>query len=174
MSPADSEGLLSSPLTRARHPVHTAALATSSMFLLLGILGFVPGVTTEYDQMSFAGHAARALLGVFAVSTLHNLLHLAFGLVGLAMSRTASGARDFLIGGGVIYAILWLYGYAILFLYGYAILLPHGLVIEFHNRPPADFVPVATAGTWLHFLLVVGMIGLGVLLGRGLRPAPAG
>ncbi|MDT7649339.1 MAG: hypothetical protein QOI36_745, partial [Pseudonocardiales bacterium] len=106
----------------------------------------------NYERLQFAGHVSGALLlGVFAVSVLHNLVHLAFGVVGLAMARTATGARTYLLGGGLIYAVLWLYG----------------LLID-HNSG-ANFVPVNNADNWLHFVLAIAMIGLGVLLGRGLR-----
>jgi hypothetical protein len=138
--------------SRTRHPVQLAAMAVSVIFLLVGILGFIPGVTTNYERLQFAGHGSGALLlGVFAVSVLHNLVHLAFGVVGLAMARTATGARTYLLGGGLIYAVLWLYG----------------LLID-HNSG-ANFVPVNNADNWLHFVLAIAMIGLGVLLGRGLR-----
>ena len=138
--------------SRTRHPVQLAAMAVSVIFLLVGILGFIPGVTTNYERLQFAGHESGALLlGVFAVSVLHNLVHLAFGVVGLAMARTATGARTYLLGGGLIYAVLWLYG----------------LLID-HNSG-ANFVPVNNADNWLHFVLAIAMIGLGVLLGRDLR-----
>jgi Domain of unknown function (DUF4383) len=134
---------------RTRTPVQLAALVFAVVFLLVGVLGFVPGVTTNFDQLSFAGHGSGALLlGIFAVSVLHNLVHLAFGVVGLAMARTARAARAFLIGGGVVYAVLWLYG----------LLIDHG--------SSANFVPVNTADNWLHLVLAIGMVGLGVLLGR--------
>ena len=136
------------------HPVRRAAQIVSLVFLLVGILGFVPGVTSNYDQLQFAGHESEAmLLGLFQVSILHNLVHLAFGIIGLAMSRTVSGARSYLIGGGVVYLVLWLYG---LFVEG-----DHG----------ANIVPVNNADDWLHFVLGVGMIALGVLLTRRDRVA---
>jgi hypothetical protein len=129
--------------------VQTAALAVSAVFVLVGILGFIPGVTTNYDQLSFAGHTSGALLlGIFAVSVLHNIVHLLFGVVGFAMARTAAGARNYLIGGGVVYALLFLYG----------LVIDHG--------SDANFVPVNTADNWLHLVLAVAMIALGVLLGR--------
>lgn len=135
--------------TTTRHPVQTAALAVGVVFLLVGILGFVPGITSNYDQLSFAGHGSGALLlGVFAVSVLHNLVHLAFGVAGIATARTAPGARAYLIGGGIVYAVLWLYG----------LLIDHG--------SDANFVPLNDADNWLHLALAVGMIALGVLLGR--------
>jgi hypothetical protein len=129
--------------------VSTIAAAVGAGFLLIGILGFIPGITTHYSEMQFAGHNSMAkLLGVFQVSVLHNLIHLAFGVAGLALSRTVSGARTFLIGGGVIYAVIWLYGVVV------------------NNNSTANFVPFNTADNWLHFLLAVGMIGLGLATGR--------
>lgn len=139
-----------------RHPVQTAALAVSAVFVLVGLLGFVPGITTDYDRLTFAGHESGALLlGIFAVSVLHNLVHLLFGVVGFLMARTASGARAYLVGGGVVYAVLWLYG----------------LLID--QSSDANFIPVNTADNWLHLVLAVGMIALGVLLGRDVRARTA-
>ena len=136
--------------TIRRHPVQLAAAAVGAVFLLVGILGFIPGITTNYDQLAFAGHESGALLlGLFAVSVLHNLVHAAFGVAGLLLSRTRSGAKNYLIIGGVVYAVLWLYG----------LLIDHGSA--------ANFVPVNTADNWLHLVLAVGMVALGVLLGRG-------
>jgi len=126
------------------------AMAVGAVFLLVGILGFIPGITTDYDTMTFAGHESDAkLLGIFEVSVLHNLVHLLFGVLGLALGRRADTAKYFLIGGGAIYLILWLYG----------------LVID--TEDSANFVPVNTADDWLHFVLGVGMIALGFLTTRG-------
>ena len=59
-------------------PLQLAAAAVGAVFLLLGILGFVPGVTANYGQLTLAGHESGALLlGLFAVSILHNLMHAA-------------------------------------------------------------------------------------------------
>lgn len=134
---------------RGRSLVSTAALAVGAVFLLVGILGFVPGITSHYSAMKFAGHMSGAkLLGLFQVSVLHNLVHILFGIAGIAMSRASSTARTYLIGGGVIYLVLWLYG----------------LVTGMNSS--ANFVPLNTADNWLHFVLGLGMIGLGVALTR--------
>lgn len=132
------------------NPLRLGACVVGIVFLLVGLMGFVPGVTTDFDQMEFAGHHSEAhLLGLFQVSVLHNLVHLAFGVAGIAMSVTTTAARIFLLGGGVIYLVLWLYG----------------LVIDLDGA--ANFVPLNTADNWLHFGLGVGMIALGLLLPRG-------
>ncbi|WP_394250518.1 DUF4383 domain-containing protein [Arthrobacter pityocampae] len=137
-----------------RTALQRAAQAVGVVFLLVGILGFIPGITSNYDSMMFAGHQSDALLlGIFQVSILHNIVHLLFGVAGLAMARTVSGARTYLLGGGVVYAILWIYG----------------LIID--QDSAANFVPVNSADNWLHFLLAVGMIALALLLGRDRRTA---
>ena len=135
--------------TGTRHPVQWAALIVGAVFLLVGVLGFVPGITTDYDQLMVAGHHSGALLlGLFQVSILHNIVHLLFGVAGVALARTVAGARNFLIYGGAVYAVLWIYG----------------LVVDLDSA--ANFVPLNTADNWLHLVLAVGMIALGVLLGR--------
>jgi hypothetical protein len=136
-----------------------AATVVAGTFLLVGVLGFIPGVTTDYDSMTFAGHESNAqLLGIFQVSILHNIVHLLFGIAGLVLATTWSGARAYLIVGGAIYLVLWIYG----------------LLID--HQSTANFVPLNDADNWLHLVLGAGMIVLGLALGRtpqaGDRPGP--
>jgi hypothetical protein len=129
--------------------VQRASLGVGVVFVIVGILGFIPGITTNYDQLLVAGHESEALLmGIFQVSILHNLVHLLFGVAGIALARTAVTARNYLIWGGAVYLILWLYG----------LIVDHGA--------PANFVPLNNADNWLHLVLGLGMIVLGVALGR--------
>jgi hypothetical protein len=130
---------------RDRTPVQSIASVVAAIFLLVGILGFVPGITTHYGDLSFAGHGSRAkLVGLFQVSILHNLVHVLFGVIGIALTKTADGARSFLVGGGVVYLSLWLLG-----------------VIG-----AGDWIPVNTADNWLHLVLGLAMITLGVVTTR--------
>ena len=138
--------------------VQGAALVVGAVFFLVGILGFIPGVTDYGGGMKVAGHESGAmLLHLFRVSILHNIVHLLFGVAGLLMARTFNGARTFLVGGGVIYLVLWIYG----------------LLIKPDSA--ANFIPVNIADNWLHFALGAGMVLLGVLLGRtSVRSGSAG
>ncbi|MGW0536571.1 DUF4383 domain-containing protein [Streptomyces sp. NPDC003032] len=54
----------------------------------------------------------------------------------------------FLLAGGAVYLVLWLYG----------------LIIDHHSS--ANFVPLNNADDWLHFALGIGMIAAGTLLTR--------
>jgi hypothetical protein len=127
------------------------------VFILVGVLGFIPGFTTHYGDLSFAGHDSGAkLLGIFQVSILQNIVHILFGAVGLVLAKTPDGARTYLIGGGIVYLALWIYG----------------LVID--KDGSANFVPLNNADDWLHLVLGVTMVGLGFALTRGTargRPA---
>jgi hypothetical protein len=132
-----------------RTELQWGALIVGAVFLLVGILGFIPGITTNYGDMKFAGHESEAeLLGIFQVSILHNIVHLAFGIAGIVASRTWDWSRLFLIGGGAIYLLLWIYGLLV------------------GQESGANFVPMNTADNWLHFVLGVGMIGAGYALSR--------
>lgn len=138
---------------RERTTVQNLALLVGAAFLAVGVLGFVPGITTHYGDLSFGGHGGDAeLLGIFAVSILHNLVHLAFGIVGIALAKAPDSAQTFLLGGGIVYLLVWLVG-----------------VIGI-----GGFIPVNTADNWLHLVLGASMIALGSVAGRAVaRPAPA-
>jgi tetrahydromethanopterin S-methyltransferase subunit C len=71
-----------------------------------------------------------------------------FGVAGIALARTFNSARSYLIGGGMIYLVLFLYG----------------LVIDHDSS--MNFVPVNNADNWLHLGLAAGMLALGIALGR--------
>jgi uncharacterized protein DUF4383 len=111
--------------------VQGAALLVAAGFLVIGVLGFIPGVTTD-----------GKLFGVFAVSGLHNVLHLLSGFVGFALARTYAASRAYFLGGGLVYLALWL----------------HGLFMV------SGLLPINSADNWLHFGLGLGMVLLGLTL----------
>lgn len=135
-----------------RDPVQVVALIYGVVFLIVGVAGFVPGLTSDVDSMEFAGHHSEAmLLGIFQVSILHNIVHLLYGLAGLLLARASRPARLYLLVGGITYLALWLYG----------------LVID--KESAANFVPLNSADDWLHLGLGVTMVGLSFLPGRTRR-----
>ena len=126
---------------RDRTLAQTLALVFGVAFLGAGILGFIPGITTDYGEMSFAGEGSEAkLLGLFQVSILHNIVHLLFGIAGLAMARTWESASTYLLGAGIIYVVLFIYG----------------LLVD--EDSDANFVPLNDADDWLHLFLAVGLL----------------
>jgi Domain of unknown function (DUF4383) len=135
---------------RERAPLSELARLISIGFLLVGIAGFIPGITTHYSELAFAGQDSGAkLLGVFEVSILHNLVHLGYGVAGLLLTRSTPGTRLFLVGGGLIYLVLTLYGF----------LVP--------EDSAANFVPLNHEDNLLHLGLGLGMFTLGVVPERG-------
>jgi hypothetical protein len=141
------------PRTTVMTATQKAAGAVGAVFLLVGILGFVPGITSNFDSIGFIGHESEAaLLGLFQVNILHNLVHLLFGVAGLAAAKASWGAsRSFLLYGGVIYLVLFVYGF----------------VIDLGS--PLNFVSLNTADNWLHLVLGAGMVLLGVVLPKSDR-----
>ncbi|MGI3784982.1 MAG: DUF4383 domain-containing protein, partial [Janthinobacterium lividum] len=120
------------------------------VFLLVGVAGFIPGITSHFMDMGFAGRASSSkLLGIFQVSVLHNVVHLLLGVVGLLFSSTALRARNYLFYGGIAYGVLFFYG----------------IVIKYGS--PANFVPFNAADNALHIALAAAMIAASLVLDRG-------
>jgi hypothetical protein len=113
--------------------VKTAAILFGLVFLLVGVLGFVPAITK--DEM---------LLGIFHVNFAHNIVHLASGAVFLLCGMSgASTSRAFFRIFGIVYALVAALG----FYYGDQPIL--GLI--------SNNMPVV----WLHVVLAVVMLFLG-------------
>ncbi len=104
----------------------TAALVYGIMFILIGILGYVPGVTTPEGM----------LFGLFHVNSAHNMVHILSGIVALACwSYGVGGSRTYFRVFGIIYALVAIMGFFV----------PHGLILGLITNNPAD--------TWLHVLI---------------------
>ncbi|MFL5481226.1 MAG: DUF4383 domain-containing protein [Gemmatimonadaceae bacterium] len=110
------------------------------VFILVAIVGFItPG--GMYMQPSDPAMAAKAL-GIFPVNLLHNIVHLLFGIWGLAAARSWGGSKSFFVWGGVIYAVL--------------------TVLAFVSPSGFGLVPLAGADIGLHCLLAIVMLGIGL------------
>jgi hypothetical protein len=120
----------------------TLALVFGIAFLGAGVLGFIPGITTNLGDIAFAGKDSPSeLLGIFQVSILHNIVHLLFGVAGIALARSTESAKTYLLGSGVIYIVLFVYG----------------LFVAVGDD--ANFVPINNADDLLHLVLGAGLLG---------------
>ncbi len=129
---------------RARTFLQTAAAVMGLAFLLAGIGGFIPGITSNYDELRLFGTDSNAeLLGLFRVSVLHNIVHLLFA-VGLLAAARESWSRLYLLGGGASYLLVLVYGFVV------------------DKESEANFLPLNQADNLLHLGLTLAMIGLGV------------
>ena len=118
--------------------VKTMAVLFGVVFLLIGILGFVPAVTK--DEM---------LLGIFHVNTAHNVVHLLSGVVALfcGMNSVSASRRYFRIF-GVVYGLVAVMGFFV----GDGMLL--GMISN------------NTAVTWLHVAIAAVSLILGFMPAR--------
>ncbi|WP_460356491.1 DUF4383 domain-containing protein [Mycobacterium sp. ZZG] len=127
--------------------VQGAAMIVASVLTILGVLGFVPGVTSGLDQLGWFGqHSGARLFGTFTVSMLLNLAHLVVGAAGFYFARSYAGSRAYLLAGGVLYIGLWLYG----------------TFVEVGSD--AHVIPLNAASNWLHLGLGSVMVLLAVTL----------
>jgi len=114
-------------------------------FLLAGVGGFIPKVTTFYSALETYGLDSGALLlDTFRVSILHNVVHLLFA-VGLLAALRAGSAKLYLLGGGIVYLGVAAYGYFV------------------DQASDANFLPINDADTYLHVGLGAAMILLGLV-----------
>ncbi len=77
----------------------TVAMLVGIVFILIGILGFIPGLVP-----------GGALLGIFDVNAAHNVVHLLFGVAGVA-AATMGWPRLYNRAVGVIYLVLTVLGF---------------------------------------------------------------
>ncbi len=88
------------------------AMIFGVVFLAVGILGFgvVPSLLEGHSASGSMMEAEGLLFGLFHVNALHNIVHIIFGLWGLAASRSATGAVGYFKVVAVIYALLAILG----------------------------------------------------------------
>lgn len=125
--------------------VKAAAILFGIVFLVVGILGYVPAITPDTNGRPM-------LLGIFHVNGAHNIVHLASGIIFLLCGFSGAGAsRMFFRIFGTVYALVAVLGFA----KGDGYLL--GLIAN--NMPDV----------WLHVALAVVML----IIGFGVRDTAA-
>lgn len=94
-------------MSASRTPAQTYALLFGAVLLLVGIVGFF--VNSSFE---FGSDIEGDNLILFEVNGLHNIIHLASGALGLALAKSASGARAYALGFGAVYLLVTLIGFA--------------------------------------------------------------
>ena len=111
------------------------------VFIIVAIVGFIAPNGGMAMQPTDPVTAAKAL-GIFPVNLLHNIVHLLFGIWGLAAARSWAGSKSFFTGAGAIYAIL--------------------TVCAFVSPSGFGLVPLGGADIGLHAVLAIAMLGIGL------------
>jgi hypothetical protein len=107
-------------------------------FLLIGLSGFMPGLTPAHVHPNLTVQAGSGMaMGLFPVNILHNLFHLAFGVWGLLAARGIGAARAYGKGVALIYGLLTIMG-----------LIPL-------TDTAFGLVPIYGNDVWLHALLAI-------------------
>ncbi len=87
-----------------RSTVQMVALLFGAIYLVAGVLGFLPFLGGSYTMTN------HALLGLFNINLLHNLVHIVIGIAGLAAAASVANSRTFCQVVGVILLLLGVLG----------------------------------------------------------------
>lgn len=124
-----------------RSPAQVYALVIGLALTLAGILGF-------FYSASFGtgdGTERDAVLGILDVNGWHNIVHLASGVLGLALAGSYGGARAYALGLGAVYLVVTVLGF-----------------IAGDNDEIFNIIPINTEDNILHLLIAIAGIGAGL------------
>ncbi|HYW16705.1 MAG TPA: DUF4383 domain-containing protein [Allosphingosinicella sp.] len=117
----------------------TFALIFGIVFLVIGAGGFIPGIlqSATPDPGLSMRHGFGHELGLFPVNTLHNIVHLLFGIWGVMAYKSYGGSRSYFRVVAIVYAVLMVMG----------LLEP--------TKNAFGLVPLYGNDVWLHALLAL-------------------
>jgi hypothetical protein len=117
------------------------------VFLLAGVAGFFPSPIPPGAPPLVVEHGHGLALGLFPVNTLHNVVHLLFGILGIAASRGA---------------LLTARGYFQLIAVAYGALVVLGLIPA--TQTAFGLVPIWGNDVWLHAVLAAAAAYFGFIV----------
>ena len=122
---------------------------------VFGVVLTVAGIAGFFWSASFGSPGdVEAVLGILDVNAWHNLVHLATGLLGLAVASSYPGSRAYAYGLGVAYVALAIWGFVI-----------------GGGESILGFVPINTEDNVLH--LLIGLAGLAAGAATPPEPRPS-
>jgi hypothetical protein len=140
-----------------RSPAQVYALVIGLTLTVAGILGFFYSASFSTGD----GTERDAVLGLLDVNGWHNIVHLASGVIGLAVMGSYGGARAYALGLGAVYLLVTVLGF-----------------IAGDGDEIFNLIPVNTEDNILHLLIGIAGIGAGLATpardrNAGTRPATA-
>jgi hypothetical protein len=133
-------------------PARLYCTLVGAVLVIAGIIGFFYGAGFDTGAAGVAADTDK-VFGVLGVNGWHNLVHIALGLLALAVAGSPSGARAYCLGIGLVYLVLAIWG----FVDGDNILV--------------GLVPVNNEDNFLH--LILGLTGLAAGAATPSAPRPA-
>ncbi len=95
----------------AKGPAQIAATVVAIFLIVVGVVGFIPGITTSLGKITFAGpYSGAFILNVFQTSVLQNVVHIVLGLAGFGAIGRRANATKYIAGMSFLFGVLWLYG----------------------------------------------------------------
>src|SRR5690349_20002705 len=118
----------------------TFAMILGVVFVLVGLIGFCPFFTRHHmddtTDLSVTGPGTGHLLGLFHVNLLHNLVHILFGVLGIAMARMGQTVN-----------------YCRFVAIAYGLLAVLGLIPTANVWHTFGLIPIEGHDVWLHALI---------------------
>jgi hypothetical protein len=130
--------------TDSRTPAQLYSLLFGITLLAVGILGFI--VDASFDT---GANVQGSDLIIFEVNGWHNLVHIASGLLGIALARRNDTARLFALGFGAVYLLVTIYGFV-------------------DGNDVIGLLPINTPDNFLHLAIAAAGIAAGLA-----SPSPA-
>lgn len=125
-------------------PLRQFALVLGAVLLIIGILGFFEPLMTVESPIG-DGSTVSLLFGLFAVNTVHNLVHIASGILGIAAGLISwPASRLYAQAFGVVYGLVTVAG----------MLSPEGTMF-------LGILPLNLADTVLHLIITVAALYFG-------------
>jgi len=87
-----------------RSTPQVVALVFGAVYLVVGVLGFLPFLGGSYTQ------TPNNLLGLVPINLLHNIVHLIIGVAGIAAAATVANSRMYLKTFGIVLLALGVVG----------------------------------------------------------------
>jgi uncharacterized protein DUF4383 len=131
-----------------RTPAQLYALIFGAVLVVAGITGFF------YNSEFTSDKSVRdSVFGILEVNGWHNVVHIATGVLGLAVAASYGSARLYALGLGAVYIVIAIWGFAI-----------------GNHDSLLSIIPVNTEDDVLH--LLIGVAGLAAGLATPGEPAP--